>query len=125
MFLSKLFTNAKSKNDASIQKETAIHRNLLRREAQIGGTLFGPVPKGGKREFFCLDESTWVWHEEWIDMNGQRHTKNTRFDVRPTGILKAQNGHGYHMVGAEEATNLVQAIELYVTRVREEVYAAF
>lgn len=124
MFLSKLAFH-RSKQSVLEQKKTAIYRNLLRREAEIGGSLFGPVAKGGKREFFCLDESTWVWHEEWNDAKGQRHVRNTRYDIRPTGILKAQNGQGYRMVSLEEAENLMAAIQTYVTRVKSEVYAAY
>ena len=40
-------------------------RELLALESEIGSELFGEVPKGHRREFFCLDEKTWMWHEEW------------------------------------------------------------
>lgn len=103
------------------EKKTAVYRSLMRREAQLGGTLFGDVPKGTKREFFCLDETTWIWHEEWTDKDG-RHVVNTRYDIRPTGILKAQNGQGYHMVSLQEARNLVAAIKTYIERSKQEVY---
>ena len=52
-------------------RRAELYRNLIRHEAKIGGILFGLVPEGGRREFFCLDARTWVWHEEWIDENGQ------------------------------------------------------
>ncbi len=94
----------------------------MRREAELGGTLFGPIPKGGRREFFCLDESTWVWHEEWLDNSGQKQIRNTRYDIRPTGILKAQNGQGYHMVSLAEAQHLHAAIHAYIPKVKKEVY---
>ena len=100
----------------------AIQRNLLRREAQIGGELFGPVPAGGRREFFCLDERTWIWHEEWLNAQGRRQVRTTRYDVRPNAILKAQDGGGYHMVSAEEAEHLLNAAEAYQRRVSREVY---
>jgi hypothetical protein len=74
------------------------YRDLLRREAELGGQVFGPVAQGGRREFFCLDKNTWIWHEEWVDQTGNRHTKTTRYDVRPTGILKAQSNGSYHRV---------------------------
>lgn len=111
-----------NKTDDLTAKRTAIYRNLMRREAAIGGTLFGPVPAGGKREFFCLDINTWIWHEEWIDSKGVRQVKNTRYDVRPSGILKAQNGQGYHMVSLEEAKNLQAAVNNYLKRVKAEIY---
>ena len=40
-------------------------RDLIRLESEIGAQLFGPLPKGRRREFFCLDASTWIWHEEY------------------------------------------------------------
>lgn len=104
------------------QRRAELHRNLIRHEAKIGGQLFGPVPKGGRREFFCLDKHTWVWHEEWIDGNGQHQTRATRYDIRPNGILKAQNGQ-YQALKPEEAKKLYQAAGLYLNRVKSELYA--
>jgi hypothetical protein len=124
MFLFKLFSGKNEQQEVE-RKKTAIYRSLLRREAKIGGELFGPVQKDGKREFFCLDKTTWIWHEEWTDNAGKRHVKNTRYDIRPTGILKAQNGQGYHMVSIEEAQNVVSAIHAYVARVKQEIYAPY
>jgi hypothetical protein len=103
------------------ERNAQLYKNLIRHEARIGGQLFGPVPKGGRREFFCLDRHTWVWHEEWLDKNGQRQTKTTRYDVRPNGILKSQNGQ-YQPVEKDEADRLIQAAELYEKRVRTEIY---
>lgn len=89
------------------------YREAIREEAKIGGSLFGPVPAGSRREFFCLDEHTWVWHEEWTDANGMRHTRTTRYDVRPQGILKAQDGQPYQRLSYEEANRLLQAATRY------------
>ncbi len=36
-------------------RDTKLYNDLIRHEAKIGGTIFGPVPKGHRREFFCLD----------------------------------------------------------------------
>lgn len=93
------------------------YRALLREEAKIGGTLFGPIPEGNRREFFCLDERTWVWHEEWTDANNIRHARTTRYDVRPNGILKAQDGQPYQPVTKEEALRLYQAADSYTETV--------
>ncbi|MGH7196056.1 MAG: hypothetical protein ACREGA_04750 [Candidatus Saccharimonadales bacterium] len=98
------------------------YRQLIQREAKIGGQLFGAVPPNGRREFFCLDEYTWVWHEEWTDNNGQRHVVTTRYDVRPNGVLKAQDGSGYQYINLDEARNLYQAVGLYKQRVSREIY---
>jgi hypothetical protein len=123
-FLAKLFTGQRHQSAAAVEenKRTAIYRSLIRREAEIGGQLFGPVPKGVRREFFCLDKSTWIWHEEWSGKGGQKQIRTTRYDMRPTGVLKAQNGQGYHMVGLEEARHLQAAIREYGRRVNAELY---
>jgi hypothetical protein len=99
------------------------YRDMIRQEARIGGELFGPIVPGARREFFCLDKYTWVWHEEWTDQNGQHHAITTRYDVRPQGILKAQDGQPYHYIGREEARSFYKAVKLYTDRVHNELYA--
>jgi hypothetical protein len=98
--------------DAATQRAEA-YREAIREEAKIGGQLFGPIPQGSRREFFCLDEHTWVWHEEWTDGSGIRHSRTTRYDIRPHGIFKAQDGQPYQPLGREEATHLVEAMHRY------------
>lgn len=107
--------------DRTEQRKADLYRNLIRREAQIGGTVFGPVPEGVRREFFCLDRHTWVWHEEWRDEEGQQHMRTTRYDVRPNGVIKSQNGM-YQSLSDTEAVNLRDAIQLYYQRVTEQMY---
>jgi len=103
-------------------KRAELYREIIRNEAKVGGKLFGPVATGGRREFFCLNESTWVWHEEWTDHNGQRQTMTTRYDVRPNGVLKAQNNQTYQYVTLEEAKRLYHAVSVYNQRVDAELY---
>lgn len=103
-------------------RQADLYSNLIRHEAKIGAEVFGPVPSGHKREFFCLDEHTWVWHEEWKDTKGQKHVRTTRYDVRPDSVLKSQNGH-YQKVGDNELRRLNQAANLYANRVNRELYA--
>jgi hypothetical protein len=104
-----------------LERQAELQRKLIRHEAQIGGKLFGPVPQGGRREFFCLDEHTWVWHEEWVDKTGKRQVTTTRYDVRPSGVIKSQNGH-YQSLSRDEAIHLRDAVKLYVQRVQAEIY---
>lgn len=118
----KLFQSFSSQKQS--EREARRYRDLIRKEAAIGGQLFGPIPKGGRREFFCLDVRTWVWHEEWVDENGIHHAVTTRYDVRPDGVLKAQDGQPYRPVSPEEGRRLRKAIQLYHERVNSEVYAA-
>jgi hypothetical protein len=105
------------------ERRQEMYRNLIRQEAKIGGRLFGPVGANGRREFFCLDEYTWVWHEEWTDAAGRRHVITTRYDVRPNGILKAQDDRPYQYIGADEAKKLFQAVSLYNKQIDAELYA--
>ncbi len=98
------------------QRAAEANRNLIRYEAKIGGELFGPIPSGHRRDFFCLDEHTWIWHEEWLD-NGQLKAVTTRYDVRPQAVLKSQIGQPYQPLSKDEAQNLYRATELYVQRI--------
>lgn len=98
--------------DAEAERADA-YRQAIREEAKVGGRLFGPVPEGNRREFFCLDEHTWVWHEEWTDANNIRHARTTRYDIRPNGIFKAQDGQPYQPLSKAEAAHLVHATQRY------------
>lgn len=102
-------------------RQAQLYRNLIRHEAKIGGNVFGAIPAGHRREFFCLDRHTWVWHEEWIDQNGQHQIRTTRYDVRPDGLLKSQNG-GYQKVSNEETVRFKKAVRLYIERLNREMY---
>ena len=117
-----MFKNLFRSNRVIPRKRTASTRELIRREAAVGGKLFGPIPAGHTRQFFCLDEHSWVWHEEWIDENGQRQNLTTRYEVRPNGVLKTQGNQPYHYVTLEEQRNLTAAIEMYTPNVLHEVY---
>lgn len=94
-------------------KHTELYRKVIRQEAEIGGLLFGPVAPGARREFFCLDDRTWIWHEEWRGDDGETHTVMTRYDVRDDGIGKAQESRNYSYVGSSEARRLYYAIDSY------------
>ena len=106
----------------SNRRSKVTRRDLIEREAIIGGALFGPVPSGHRREFFRLDSSTWIWHEEWIDESGQRQVSSTRYEVHNNGILKAQDGNVYKFIEGEELRNLTLAIQLYYEKVSREIY---
>ena len=110
---------AKTKKDE--QRRADLHRALLRYEARLGGELFGPVARGIRREFFCLDEHTWVWHEEWKDEQGKRRVLTTRYDVRPSGIVKSQGNSVYQALTDQELWNFYAAVQLYRQRVGTEL----
>ena len=118
--LAKLLSIPKSSKGQ--QRQANQYRDLIRAEAVIGGQIFGDLPEGHRREFFCLDEHTWIWHEEWVDMIGRRNIRTTRYDVRPNAILKAQDGAGYQALTEAEARNFVAAVRIYKERVLKELY---
>jgi hypothetical protein len=114
MLLPKLFPGSEPDHRAEIESK------LIHYEAKIGGQLFGPVPEGHQRQFFCLDENTWIWHESWLDNSGNRQSVTTRYDVRPNGVLKLQNGKVYQRLSRDEARNLYKTTQLYAQRVSAE-----
>jgi hypothetical protein len=98
-------------------------RQLIRRESKIGSQLFGQVPSGRSREFFCLDERTWVWSESWYDANTNQHqSTQVQYEFQDRGVLKLINKvpHGY--ITSSELRHLVDAIQIYHDRVAIEVY---
>lgn len=97
-------------------------RELLNLESQIGASLFGPVPQGRRREFFCLDEDTWIWHEEWLDDKHKLQTSTIRYEVQEKGVLKVQEGARYSYLEGSELNNFVLAVNMYYERVAREVY---
>lgn len=97
-------------------------RELISRESEIGKTLFGPVTDGCSREFFNLDEKTWIWHEEYVDTAGMKRSMTTRYEVQAQGILKAQDGANYSYLEGEELQNFGYAIQMYYDRVMRGVY---
>lgn len=97
-------------------------RELLTLESEVGAKLFGPVPAGHRREFFCLDEHTWIWHEEWLDANKKLATSTIRYEVSDHGVLKVQEGARYSYLEGEELQNFGIAIRMYYEQVAREVY---
>lgn len=97
-------------------------RELLTLESEIGSQLFGTVPTGHRREFFCLDEHTWIWHEEWLDDKKKLSTSTVRYEVNEHGVLKVQEGARYSYLDGEELDNFSLAVQMYYERVVREIY---
>lgn len=107
---------------AAIKKGRYTERQLIDMESRIGREVFGPVPATNRREFFCLDEHTWVWHEEWIDVEtGQRRMTTTRYEINDSGVLKVV-GHTYRFIDGQELESFKNAVAIYSTRVAKEIY---
>lgn len=116
-----LITGSPAKNSRPLNKLT--ERQLIELESEIGSKLFGPIPAGHRRDFFCLDAHTWVWHEEWVDAaTGQHRSSTTRYEAHEGGVLKAQDGVNYRFLDGEELTNLALAVRLYYEQVMRGIY---
>lgn len=115
----KLVTGAEPK--AKVTRRRLTRRDLIRMESKIGSQLFGPVPNGHRREFFYLDNNTWIWHEEWL-AQGKRRELTTRYEIHPNGVLKVQDGQPYAVVEGEELRNLHMAVRLYFERTSRQIY---
>ena len=97
-------------------------RELLKLESEVGAKLFGPIPRGHRREFFCLDERTWIWHEEWLDEKHKLTTSTVRYEINDQGVLKVQEGARYAYLEGEELQNFGVAIRMYYEQVARDVY---
>lgn len=98
-------------------------RELIQLESQIGATIFGELPSHvTRREFFNLDEDTWMWHEEITHPDGRVEELTTRYEVQERGILKIQPNYQYSYLDGVELQNFVLAVKEYYERVAREVY---
>lgn len=98
-------------------------RELIELESQIGREVFGSAPANVvRREFFNLDEKTWIWHEEIKNPDGTQQEMTTRYEVQERGILKVQPGPRYTYLEGAELHNFVLAIKEYYERVARQLY---
>lgn len=97
-------------------------RELLTLESEIGSQLFGPIPDGHRREFFCLDDKTWIWHEEWTDAKRKPQSSTIRYEVTEKGVLKVQPGPHYDYLAGDELRNFSVAARLYYEQVARNIY---
>jgi hypothetical protein len=105
------------------QKKRAKLRELMRRESQIGATLFGPIPSGHQRDFFCLDARTWVWIEQWYDHEAKSaKMMQVQYEFQTRGVLKSVDGVAVGFVQADELARLLKAIYTYQQKVHQEIY---
>jgi hypothetical protein len=98
-------------------------RELLQLESEIGARLFGDISPGHRREFFCLDEKTWIWYEEWKNpQTGKQESHTTRYEIHQNGIMKVLEGARYSFIEGQELENFVAATEMYYEQVARHVY---
>ena len=97
-------------------------RELLTLESEIGSKLFGPIPENHRREFFCLDEKTWIWHEEWAVGNKQICERTIRYEISETQVIKVEPGPHYTHIKGKELNNFITAVETYHKLVLTKIY---
>jgi len=105
-----------------IKRLTSNRSELIKREAKIGGRLFGPIPEGCNRQFYNHSKDTWVWYEEWADDAGVPVGVTTRYEIHPSGVLKSQEGSPAHYIEGRELNSFLAATGLYYQRVAREIY---
>jgi len=104
----------------NVKADDSRHK-LINFESKIGGSLFEQPKDNRLREFFCLDEYTWVWYEEWPTKFGKRQSLITRYDVQSNGIFKIQPNMPRHRLSDEELNNFHMAVKLYAKKVIPEL----
>jgi hypothetical protein len=104
------------------QPRSYTERELLALESKIGAELFGPIPAGRRREFFCLDENNWMWYEEWLDELGKQQSATVRYELHGDGVLKIQEGARYSYLEGAELENFIHATSVYHDRVLTILY---
>lgn len=104
------------------ERDNKLYDDLLHHEAEIGGKVFGKVPKNTHRRFFCLDEKTWVWHEEWTDANGKRQVRTTRYVIHDNHIFKTSDDKRFEKLNVDEAGRFYEAVKIYIRNVKRDIY---
>lgn len=101
--------------------QTMTECQRLSLESKIGGQLFGPIPEGFSREFFCLDDHTWIWQEASYDDLGDKVINKIRYQITVAGVIKTSGQESYFIEG-EELANFIRATSLYYQEVSRQVY---
>lgn len=97
-------------------------RDLVDLESQLGVTIFGNRPENGRREFFNVDDKTWIWYEEWTDSENRLHEITTRYEIRKDKVVKVQPGPRYKELTGQEMINFKAAVEAYHELVLRRIY---
>lgn len=97
--------------------------DLINAESKLGGTLFGPVPEGHRREFFRYRHNIWIYHESWTD-NGKKFETTITYKVQENGVYKCPLGGEYVKISGAELSNFRRATKEYLKLVKSKLYSA-
>jgi hypothetical protein len=84
--------------------------------------VFGAVPAGHRREFFCHTPTEWFWHEEWTDEYGMAKRQTVQYLVSGGQVLKKQAGQMNKALLGAELLNFTRAARKYLREVKREIY---
>ncbi len=119
-FRKKLSPNYPVKTPKEMPKLT--YDDLINAEAELGRTIFGPVPEGHQREFFEARQNVWIWHESYLDTSGAIKEITVRYEVRPAGVYKKSNVSKYKKITGDELDNFRMATKAYLNLVKTKLY---
>ena len=98
-------------------------RELIQKESLIGAKIFGENPYGLRREFFNLDQSTWIFYDEKYIPGTKKVTGTTiRYEIHKNGVLKVQEGPRYDFIEGQELDNFIKAVDVYYKNINEHIY---
>lgn len=97
-----------------------LEQELMRQEAEIGGTLFGDLAEGSIRRFLVKNDKTIIWIEQ-AEPSGKSIT--TRYEIFEDHIVKIQDGQPTVRVDEQESVTLLQAMRWYHYLVTTRLYS--
>ena len=95
--------------------------DLINAESKLGGTLFGPIPAGHRREFFRYRHNVWVYHESWVQA-GRKMESTITNKVRENGVFKCPLGGEYVKITDAELANFRKATTEYLKLIKKNLY---
>ncbi|MBR2588897.1 hypothetical protein IKE84_00965 [Candidatus Saccharibacteria bacterium] len=95
--------------------------DLINAESSLGAMLFGPIPKGHRREFFRFKHNVWIFHESWFE-NGEKRETTITYEVRENGVYKIPLGGEYVKIRGAELENFCRATAEYLKLIKTRLY---
>ena len=95
--------------------------DLINAESKLGGTLFGPIPDGHRREFFRYRHNVWIYHESWMSRK-KRMEATITYRVRENGVFKCPLGGECVKISGAELSNFRIATKEYLKLVKNKLY---
>lgn len=96
--------------------------DLINSESAIGGTIFGPIPTGHRREFFLYKANTWIFHEAWKGSDGKDKETTITYQVKKSGVFKSPLGMEYVQIKGDELENFLAAAREYLKLLKAKLY---